>query len=172
MACINSIGAYYDANMEFLNEKVNKELFYNNFPIYTKPKDACPTQYTETSSVVNSIIANGSYIEGTVKNSVIGRNVYIGKGSVIENCVILQNTVIGNNVTMIEGTVKNSVIGRNVYIGKGSVIENCVILQNTVIGNNVTMNNTITDKGTLIDDNEEVKGLENNPLIIPKKRVV
>ena len=100
LACINSIGAYYDANMEFLNEKVNKELFYNNFPIYTKPKDACPTQYTETSSVVNSIIANGSYIEGTVRNCVIGRNVYIGKGSVIENCVILQNTVIGNNVTM------------------------------------------------------------------------
>ena len=61
---------------------------------------------------------------------------------------------------------------RNVYIGKGSVIENCVILQNTVIGNNVTMSNTITDKGILIDDNEEVKGLENNPVIIPKKRVV
>ena len=133
LACINSIGAYYDANMEFLNEKVNKELFYSNFPIYTKPKDACPTQYTETSSVVNSIIANGSYIEGTVKNCVIGRNVYIGEGSVIENCVILQNTVIGSNVTM---------------------------------------SNTITDKGTVIDDNEEVKGLENNPVIIPKKRVV
>ena len=34
------------------------------------------------------------------------------------------------------------------------------------------MNNTITDKGTLIDDNEEVKGLQNNPVIIPKKRVI
>ena len=34
------------------------------------------------------------------------------------------------------------------------------------------MNNVITDKGTLIDDNEEVKGLKDNPVIIPKKRVV
>ena len=133
LACINSVDAYFAANMNFLNEKVNKELFYSNFPIYTKTKDACPTQYTETSNVVNSIIANGSYIEGNVKNCVIGRNVYIGKGSVIENCVILQNTVIGNNVNM---------------------------------------NNVITDKGTLIDDNEEVKGLKDNPVIIPKKRVV
>ena len=65
-----------------------------------------------------------------------------------------------------------SVIGRNVYIGKGSVIENCVILQNTVIGSNVMMNHAITDKGTLIDDSEEVKGLRENPVVIPKKRVV
>lgn len=119
--------------MDFLNEKVNKELFYSHFPIYTKPKDACPTQYTTTSNVSNSIIANGSYIEGEVKNCVIGRNVYIGKGSVIENCVILQNTVIGSNVMM---------------------------------------NHAITDKGTLIDDSEEVKGLRENPVVIPKKRVV
>ena len=57
-------------------------------------------------------------------------------------------------------------------IGKGSVIENCVILQNTVIGSNVMMNHAITDKGTLIDDSEEVKGLRENPVVIPKKRVV
>ena len=95
--------------------------------------DACQTQYKKTINVSNSIIANGSYIEGEVKNCVIGRNVYIGKGSVIENCVILQNTVIGSNVMM---------------------------------------NHAITDKGTLIDDSEEVKGLRENPVVIPKKRVV
>ena len=113
------------------NEKVNKELFYSKSPIYTKPKDECATQYTECSNVVNSIIANGSYIEGTVKNCVIGRKVYIGKDTVLENCVILQNSVIGENVSM-------------KYV--------------------------ITDKGTVIRDGEEVKGLESNPVIIPKKK--
>mgnify|MGYP000706248956 FL=1 len=34
------------------------------------------------------------------------------------------------------------------------------------------MNHAITDKGTLIDDSEEVKGLRENPVVIPKKRVV
>ena len=84
---------------------------------------------------------------------------------------MLVNSIIANG-SYIEGTVKNCVIGRNVYIGKGSVIENCVILQNTVIGSNVMMNHAITDKGTLIDDSEEVKGLRENPVVIPKKRVV
>ena len=131
LACINSIKAYFDANSDFLNEKVNKELFYSKSPIYTKPKDECATQYTECSNVVNSIIANGSYIEGTVKNCVIGRKVYIGKDTVLENCVILQNSVIGEKVSM-------------KYV--------------------------ITDKGTVIRDGEEVKGLESNPVIIPKKK--
>lgn len=132
LACINSIKSYYDANMDFLKEKVSKELFYSNSPIYTKPKDECPTQYTENSSVVNSIIANGSYIEGTVRNCVIGRKVFIGKDSVLENCVILQNG-------MIEDGVK--------------------------------MNRVITDKGVVIKKGEELKGLEDNPVTIPKKRI-
>lgn len=133
LACINSTKSYYDANMDFLNEKVNKELFYNSAPIYTKPKDECPTHYTEFSSVQNSIIANGAYIEGTVKNCVIGRKVYIGKDTVLENCVILQNTVIGDKVKM---------------------------------------DKVITDKGTVIKDGEEVRGLKDNPVTIPKKSVI
>lgn len=132
LACVNSIKSYYDANMDFLKEKVSKELFYSNSPIYTKPKDECPTQYTENSSVVNSIIANGSYIEGTVRNCVIGRKVFIGKDTVLENCVILQNS-------MIEEGVK--------------------------------MNTVITDKGVVIKKDEELKGLEDNPITIPKKRM-
>ena len=49
-------------------------------------------------------------------------------------------------------------------------MENCVILQNSVIGENVSMKYVITDKGTVIRDGEEVKGLESNPVIIPKKK--
>ncbi len=132
LACINSIKSYYDANMDFLKEKVSKELFYSNSPIYTKPKDECPTQYTEDSCVSNSIIANGSYIEGIVRNCVIGRKVFIGKDSILENCVILQNG-------MIEDGIK--------------------------------MNRVITDKGVVIKKGEELKGLEDNPVTIPKKRI-
>ena len=132
LACVNSIKAYYDANMDFLKEKVGKELFYSNSPIYTKPKDECPTQYTETSSVTNSIIANGSYIEGTVRNCIIGRKVFIGKDSVLENCIVLQNSIIEDGVKM---------------------------------------NKVITDKGIVIKKGEELKGLDYNPITIPKKRV-
>jgi glucose-1-phosphate adenylyltransferase len=100
LACINSLNSYYLFNMDLLKKKVNSEVFFEGMPIYTKTKDESPTHYTEKSNVKNSIIANGCYIEGEVKNSVIGRRVYVAKGAKVENCIILQNTVVGQNATL------------------------------------------------------------------------
>lgn len=100
LACINSVKSYFDTNLELLNQNKYKELFHNNNPIYTKSKDEPPTQYTKSSLVSNSIIGNGSYIEGEVKNCIIGRRVIIQKGAKLENCIIMQNSVIGTNVIM------------------------------------------------------------------------
>ena len=47
LACINSTKAYFDSNMDLLNKKINKELFYEDKPIYTKSQDEAPTQYTK-----------------------------------------------------------------------------------------------------------------------------
>ena len=46
------------------------------------------------ASVSNSLIADGCVIEGEVDNSVLFRGVHVGKGTVVENCVILQDSVI------------------------------------------------------------------------------
>lgn len=97
LACINSLNSYYNANMDLLKKRINGELFFDGNPIYTKAKDESPTQYTETSKVENSIIANGCYIEGEVKNSIISSKVYIAKGAKIEDCIIMQNSVIGED---------------------------------------------------------------------------
>lgn len=112
VACINSVDSYFNSNMDLLNEKINKELFYADKPIYTKSRDGSPTQYTGTSDVSNCIIANGSYIEGTVKNCIVSRKVHIGAGAVLENCVIMQNTIIGTGVNM-----------DKVIVDKGTVIK-------------------------------------------------
>lgn len=97
LSCVNSLKAYYKANMDLLYEGVYKELFIENDPIYTKSRDEGPTHYTKNSKVTNSIIANGSYIEGEVENCIIGRRVYVGPEAVIKNCIIMQETVIGEN---------------------------------------------------------------------------
>lgn len=112
VACINSVDSYFNSNMDLLNEKINKELFYADKPIYTKSRDGSPTQYTGTSDVSNCIIANGSYIEGTLKNCIISRKVHIGAGAVLENCVIMQNTIIGTGANM-----------DKVIVDKGTVIK-------------------------------------------------
>ena len=99
-ACINSLESYYTTNMDLLKNNVSNELFFGSNQIYTKAKDEAPTNYTESSNVKNSIIANGCCIEGTVKNSIIGRRVHVSKGARVENCIILQNSIIGRNCTI------------------------------------------------------------------------
>ena len=94
LSCINSLKSYYDSSMAFLKEEVNKEIFCKERPIYTKIKDEGPTQYTDDSDVKNSLVANGCYIEGEVKDSIVSRRVYIGKNVKIKDCIILQGTII------------------------------------------------------------------------------
>lgn len=100
LACVNSLDAYYKANMDLLNGRINSELFFDNGPVYTKSKDEGPTKYTKDSNVVNSIIANGCYIEGHVENCIISRRVHIQKGAYLKDCIILQNSTIGSNVQL------------------------------------------------------------------------
>lgn len=107
LACINSVNSYFNTNMEILDEKINKELFYANNPIYTKQKDEAPTYYSKESQVDNSIIANGSYIEGKVENCIIGRKVKIKKGAIVRNSIIMENCIIENNA-IVNNTILNS----------------------------------------------------------------
>lgn len=110
--CINSIKALYDSNVSLLNRKINKEIFNEERPIYTKTKDEAPTHYSSKSNVINSIIANGCRIEGSIENCIIGRRVYIGKNTKLKDCVIMQNTMIGDDAVL-----------DNVIADKGSEIK-------------------------------------------------
>ena len=62
--------------------------------------DSCPTLYKEGASVKDSIVANGCTIEGTVINSVIGRNVVIKKGAVVKDSIILPDALINRDVKL------------------------------------------------------------------------
>ena len=103
-APINDLKGYYDANLSLVDHKNVKSLFNDEWPIYTRTSDSCPTQYYETANVKSSFISNGCQIEGTVENSVIGRGCVVKPGAVVKNCVVLADTVIGNDVH-IEGQV-------------------------------------------------------------------
>ena len=103
-AAITSLDDYYRANMELLDLNIANELLRPGWQIYTKTTDACPTKYFSGAKVVNSMICNGCLIEGTVENSIIGRNVHIGKGAVVKDSIILSYSDIADNVT-IERTI-------------------------------------------------------------------
>ena len=114
---ISSLESYFSSSMALLDPKVREELFSAKSPIFTKLRNSAPTRYAEGSSVKNSYVADGCVIEGTVENCILFRGVRIGKGTTVKNCVLLQDTFTGNNVSL------NCVItDKNVVICDGRVL--------------------------------------------------
>ena len=56
-----------------------------------------PAKYGKNAAVKNSLVADGCVIDGTVENSVVSRGVRIGRGSVLKNCIIMQDGIVGEN---------------------------------------------------------------------------
>lgn len=99
-ACISTLKAYFECNMQLRREKELNTLINEDWPVYTMTNDSCPTLYKNGAKVSGSLIANGCVIEGTVINSVIGRNVTIKAGAVIKDSVVLPDTFIDRNVKL------------------------------------------------------------------------
>lgn len=134
-ACITSSEDYYTSSMELINKPgVREELFgVRNRPVYTKVRNSVPTYYSPDAKVKNSVIADGCEIYGEVENSIIFRGTKIGKGTVVKNCILFQDTFTGENVKLnCVITDKNVVIRDNkilsgdptipFYLGKGKMV--------------------------------------------------
>lgn len=97
---LRSIPAYFNVNMDLLDPKIREELFSTRNRIFTKTKDSVPAKYTRTAQVKRSLIANECVIEGSVENSVLFRNVYIGKGASIKNSIILPGAEVADDAEL------------------------------------------------------------------------
>ena len=117
-AVMDNTATYYEANKDLLDADVRKQLFNKQRPILTKVRDGMPTRYGTHSCVKNSLIGDNCIIEGTVKNSIIFRDVKVAKGAVVENSILIQNTVVGENAVL-----ENVITDKNATIGKGLVLK-------------------------------------------------
>ncbi len=97
---IDSIRAYYDANMQMLDPKIRAALFTRDRPIYTRVRDEAPAKYGLNAAACNSLVADGAVIEGRVENCIIFRGAKVRRGSVVKNSVIMEGTIIGEQVSL------------------------------------------------------------------------
>lgn len=107
-ASITDFQSYYDANLSLIDFKAAGTLFDEEWPIYTRTNDSCPTHYYDTAEVKKSVVSNGCLIEGTIENSIIGRGCVIKKGAVVKNSIVLAGVTIGEDVK-----VENQVVDKH-----------------------------------------------------------
>ena len=122
---VGTLNSYWEANMELIDIIPEFNLYEEYWRIYTK-SDTLPPQYIAAESrVEKSIIGEGATIEGEVINSVIGCGVHIGKGTVVKDSIIMNETYIGDNCEIYKGIIaENVTINDNVKLGVFEEAEN------------------------------------------------
>ncbi len=108
---------YAEISMSLLERKNREKLFSSERPVYTKTRDDMPTRYGVNAKTDNCLIAGGSVIEGTVKNSILFRAVKVGDDTEISDSIIMQGAKIGKGCTL-----------KNVIIDKAAVISDGMTL--------------------------------------------
>lgn len=125
--------SYYKASMDLLGPEIRSQLFNPERPIFTKTRDDMPTRYGTKAKVNNCLIADGCVINGTVKNSILFRGVKIEKGAVVENCILMQETVVGSDANL-DNVIsdKNAVIGDSMVL-KGTAQKHFFVKKNQIV---------------------------------------
>ena len=110
-----SVEEYFANSMALIEKDVRADIFGGAHPVYTKVRDRVPTYYGEGCEVEDSLIADGCMLEGEVENSILFREVTVGKGAEVENCILFNDAVIGEGAEL-----KYVILDKNVTVTPGA----------------------------------------------------
>lgn len=97
---VGTLEAYWRANMDVLGEHPVFDLRNLNWPIMTDTSGE-PTASLVHSQLDDAMVGQGSLVvDARIRRSIIGRNVRIGEGAEIDECVILDGTVVGSQTRL------------------------------------------------------------------------
>ncbi len=153
---VGTLDSYLDTSLDLLTkDKDVLNLYDETWKVYTRSEDLPPVRIGKNATISNSLVSNGSIIEGTVINSILSPGVYVGKNSVIKDSIIFNFTHVGDNVTIDKSIIdKKVMIGDNVKIGFGDNytrnIEKPDLLYN---GINVIAKHAVIPKDTTVQRN-------------------
>ncbi|WHY85103.1 glucose-1-phosphate adenylyltransferase [Neobacillus novalis] len=114
---VGTVQSLWEANMDLLNEECELDLFDHDWRIYSVNPNQ-PPQYISTDAIVKeSLINEGSTIEGDIEKSVLFQGVTVGKGSMIKESVIMPDATIGKNCL-----IEKAIVPCEVKVPDGTVI--------------------------------------------------
>ena len=112
-----SVEEYFANSLSLTQKEIREDLFGRNHPVYTKVRDRVPTYYGVGCSIENCSVADGCMLEGTAKSSVLFRQVTIQPGAQVENCVIMNDTVVGEGAQL-----KYVILDKDVVVRPGKIL--------------------------------------------------
>src|SRR5881409_903227 len=97
---VGTIEAYWQAHMDLLGEAPRFDLDNRDWPIRTGQYPGPPARFIG-GDVDNAQIAEGSLIKrATIRNSILGRSVWVNEGAAIEDSIVMDHTTVGKGARL------------------------------------------------------------------------
>ncbi len=103
---VGTLDAYWEANLDLTHVVPDLNLYDHDWPIWTHQEQLPPAKFVfdndgRRGMAIDSLVSGGCIISGSkVRRSVLFSNVRVQDYCDLEDCVILPNVEIGNNVTL------------------------------------------------------------------------
>jgi glucose-1-phosphate adenylyltransferase len=120
---VGTVDAYYEANMDLRDAKPHLNLYNPFWPLRTAYYNQPPAKFvfneeSRRGMSVHSVISEGCIISGgSIRNSILGRSVFVHSYSDIDDSVVMDYCNIGRHAR-----IRRAIIDKNVHIPEGEVI--------------------------------------------------
>lgn len=120
---VGTIEAYYDASMDLRSVKPALNLYNYQWPLRTAEYPQGPTKFTfdeegRRGHALNSVVAEGCILAGgEVRNSVLGRRVFIDNGAVVEDSIVMDGCYIGAGAK-----IRRAIVDKNARVQAGETV--------------------------------------------------
>ncbi len=114
---VGTINSLWEANMDLLNTNEQLDVWDSTWKIYTRTAGRPPHYIGKDASVENSIITEGSHVEGTLDSAVLFAGVHVGRDAVVRDSILMPGAVVE------PGAVVNySIIAEDAVIKRGAMV--------------------------------------------------
>ena len=138
---VGTLDSLWEANMDLLSPNVPLDLYDPKWKIYSRNNNMPPQYIGENAKIENSMISEGSTIDGSVDFSIVFSGATIEKGATVKYSIIMPGTVVKAGAV-----VEYAIVGENCTIEGGAhigaspeTVENREDWGIAVVGHNVTI---------------------------------
>ena len=120
---VGTLDAYFEANMDLRDARPHLNLYNPLWPLRTAYFDQPPAKFVFDENgrrglALHSVISEGCIVSGgAIRNSVLGRSVFVHSYSLVEDSVIMDYVEIGRRAK-----IRRAIIDKNVYVPEGEEI--------------------------------------------------
>ena len=111
---VGTLESLWDANMDMLSPESGLDLLDESWPIYARTVSMPAAFLGKNARVSHSAFNRGSDLEGSVENSVLSQQVFVGEGAEVSYSVLLPGTVVEPGAV-----VRYAILGEGTHIGTG-----------------------------------------------------